>query len=319
MGKRRFLRFIGTTALSAAAIYGINAYINMKATEKKLLQADAEDFVDWNGLRVYCKKEGEGEPVVLLHHVDPACSAEDWRELMPLLSEKYTVYAVDLPGCGRSDKPDVTYTNFYYVQFLLDFIKNVVGRRARVIAVGDACPIALMAGVYDASKIEALHFVAPPSVEACAELPTQKTRLFKTLLSLPLIGRLVYNFLYSRDAIDSTLCEKYFYNPFLVDSDLVSRFHEAAHLQEEGGRFLAASLLGNYVKISIDHALRSLQLPASVLVSLPTEESAPVHSWTALRSDFALDGIAKASLLMPLEQADAVCDVLLAQMEGAEK
>ena len=49
---------------------------------------------------------------------------------------KNTVYTLDLLGCGKSDKPNFTYTNFLYVQLVTDFINNVIGEKADVIVTG---------------------------------------------------------------------------------------------------------------------------------------------------------------------------------------
>ena len=44
---------------------------------------------------------GHGAPVVMLHTV--RTQAEHFRHLIPLVSDRYTVYALDLPGMGYSD------------------------------------------------------------------------------------------------------------------------------------------------------------------------------------------------------------------------
>src|SRR5215211_552088 len=44
---------------------------------------------------------GTGAPLVLLHTV--RTQAEHFRHLIPMLQNRYTVYAVDLPGMGYSD------------------------------------------------------------------------------------------------------------------------------------------------------------------------------------------------------------------------
>src|SRR5213596_1154516 len=43
---------------------------------------------------------GSGPPLVLLHTV--RTQAEHFRHLIPLVHERYTVYALDLPGMGYS-------------------------------------------------------------------------------------------------------------------------------------------------------------------------------------------------------------------------
>ncbi|MGI5290817.1 alpha/beta fold hydrolase [Nonomuraea polychroma] len=46
-------------------------------------------------------KAGTGAPLVLLHTV--RTQAEHFRHLIPLISDQYTVYALDLPGMGYSE------------------------------------------------------------------------------------------------------------------------------------------------------------------------------------------------------------------------
>ncbi|MEU0729930.1 alpha/beta hydrolase [Streptomyces sp. NPDC006140] len=46
-------------------------------------------------------KAGSGAPLVLLHTV--RTQAEHFRHLIPLISDQYTVYALDLPGMGYSE------------------------------------------------------------------------------------------------------------------------------------------------------------------------------------------------------------------------
>ncbi len=45
-------------------------------------------------------KAGTGAPLVLLHTV--RTQAEHFRHLIPLVADRYTVYALDLPGMGYS-------------------------------------------------------------------------------------------------------------------------------------------------------------------------------------------------------------------------
>ncbi|MFD5336472.1 alpha/beta fold hydrolase [Streptomyces hawaiiensis] len=48
-----------------------------------------------------CLKAGTGAPLVLLHTV--RTQAEHFRHLVPLIADRYTVYALDLPGMGYSE------------------------------------------------------------------------------------------------------------------------------------------------------------------------------------------------------------------------
>ena len=67
-------------------------------------------FVTTNGIRLFCLEAGPSEgPLVLLLHGWPEL-AFSWRHQIAALGEAgFHVLAPDLPGYGRSDKPDVVY------------------------------------------------------------------------------------------------------------------------------------------------------------------------------------------------------------------
>lgn len=60
-------------------------------------------YAEVNGVRLHYVKGGAGTPIVLLHGFPQTWY--EWRHVMPRLAEEYTVLAVDLRGCGESEKP----------------------------------------------------------------------------------------------------------------------------------------------------------------------------------------------------------------------
>src|SRR5260221_10644777 len=67
-------------------------------------------YVITNGIRLFCLEAGPADgAVVLLLHGFPEL-AYSWRHQVAALGDAgFHVVAPDLPGYGRSDKPDVTY------------------------------------------------------------------------------------------------------------------------------------------------------------------------------------------------------------------
>jgi len=61
---------------------------------------------DANGVQLHYIVEGEGEPVVLIHGLRSSARI-NWQMpgVVSLLSKKYQVIALDMPGHGESDKP----------------------------------------------------------------------------------------------------------------------------------------------------------------------------------------------------------------------
>ena len=59
-----------------------------------------------NGIRIHFVVAGAGEPLLLIHGTPKTHSY--WRDLIPLLTDRFTVIAPDLRGFGDSDKPSTS-------------------------------------------------------------------------------------------------------------------------------------------------------------------------------------------------------------------
>lgn len=85
--------------------------------------------VDVDGLNIFYREAGAPDaPKLLLLHGFPS-SSHMFRDLIPLLADRYHVIAPDLPGFGRSDMPrrdQFTYT-FDRVADVIDRFTEIVG------------------------------------------------------------------------------------------------------------------------------------------------------------------------------------------------
>jgi pimeloyl-ACP methyl ester carboxylesterase len=62
-----------------------------------------------DGQRVFYEASGSGELALVLVH-GWSCDSSFWRLQRPALDKRFRVLAIDLPGHGKSDKPEVDYT-----------------------------------------------------------------------------------------------------------------------------------------------------------------------------------------------------------------
>ena len=131
--RRRLLTSSVLITASTAAIYMINKMISASAVLRNLLSFGESDFYEWRFGRVYYKKYGEnGDPLLLIHDLNVYGNDYEFSKIVHELEKKYTVYTIDLLGCGRSDRPKITYTNFLYVQLITDFVKKCIKRKTNV-------------------------------------------------------------------------------------------------------------------------------------------------------------------------------------------
>lgn len=85
-----------------------------------------------NGIRLHALEAGDG-PLVLFCHGFPQL-AWSWRHQLEAVGRAgYRAVAVDMPGYGRSDKPDVTYDVVWLADTLADLIASLGHEQAVVV------------------------------------------------------------------------------------------------------------------------------------------------------------------------------------------
>lgn len=79
-------------------------------------------FKKVNGININYEQKGSGELVVLLHGWGANITL--FANMIELLSKKYTVVAMDMPGFGKSEEPPSAWCVDDYVQFVIDFLAD---------------------------------------------------------------------------------------------------------------------------------------------------------------------------------------------------
>ena len=102
----------------------VNRFVYYMSTIDEMLSDENAEYYDWRFGRICYHKTGSGSPLLLIHDLNVCSSSYEWNQIVDQLSKTNTVYTIDLLGCGRSDKPYLTYTNYLYVQLITDFIKQ---------------------------------------------------------------------------------------------------------------------------------------------------------------------------------------------------
>ena len=201
---------------ATGVIYLINRLIFASATLKDLLKSSANNYYNWRFGKIYYKKKGSGSPILLIHDLTVYSSAYEWKNVIDKLAKSHTVYAIDLLGCGRSEKPRITYTNYLYVQLISDFIKNIIHEKTDIVASGYSGSFSILACHNESSLFGKIFLVNPPELTTLNKIPGKKSKLYKFLLELPVFGTLVYNMITCQSNIQLLFTEKYLYNPFDV-------------------------------------------------------------------------------------------------------
>ena len=256
--KHKFLTFAALMTGATVAVHFINHTIATAAQLKQMLHISNDNYFEWRFGNIYYTKKGTGSPILLIHDTLPGASGYEWSKIEDELAVDHTVYTVDLLGCGRSDKPSITYTNFVYVQMICDFIRKIIGEKTDVIASGFSSSFVVMACHNEKELFNKIMLVNPPSFTQLRHMPTRKDHLLKLALEVPIFGTLIYHMIVSRDNVSNLFIEKMYYNPFHVDFQMTDAYYEAAH---KGGcytKYLYSSLASKYMNININHAVKAL-------------------------------------------------------------
>jgi len=256
--KHRLRNTVFFTSLTVGGLHIINKCITAASTIKDLLSSKSGQFYNWRFGKVFFKKSGTGKPLLLIHDLSVSSSSYEWSLLEQKLSQNYTVYTLDLPGCGRSDKPNLTYTNFFYVQLVNEFITSVIKSRTSVVATGLSGSFVVMACNSNADLFDKIVLINPEDLQKLNQIPGKHSKLFKYLIDCPIFGTSLYHLFTNQNMIDHNFMEKYFFKPSNVKQKLTDIYYEAAHKQESRGKYLYSSLKGNYVNININHALKKI-------------------------------------------------------------
>lgn len=253
--RNKLITFSLISILSALTIFIINKIVYLTSILKEILPTSNGYKYEWRFGNIYYTKKGSGNPVLLIHDLDPGSSDLEWSEMVQKLSTKNTVYTIDLLGFGRSDKPNLTYTNYLYVQLITDFIKNIITRRTDVIASGSASSIVTMTCCNDDTLFNKIMFINPDPINKTNQIPTKRSIFVKFLIDTPIIGTLIYNINVSKESIKKEFINRYYYNPYKINKNLVDGYYESSHLGGEKSKFIFSSIKGNYIYFSISHKL----------------------------------------------------------------
>lgn len=156
------------------------------------------------GINVCYEVEGKGDDLILVHGL--GSSREIWRNTMKAASRLFKVYAIDLPGFGSSDKPDIQYGLPFYTDFMGSLLEELGIEKC-------ALDGASMGGVIAASFASKY----PDRVSKLVLTdPAGLTPLGTGLTRIPLIGDAAFWLMSRNKNMLRQLQEDSFYNPSMA-------------------------------------------------------------------------------------------------------
>ncbi len=309
--KQKGKAFIILTGLVTVSIHIINRIEYSRATIKNVLACSENNYYEWRFGKVRYIKKGSGSPLLLLHDLSVGSSSYEFNQMIDSLSKDHEVYALDFLGYGLSDKPNITFTNFLYVQMITDFVKNVIGKKTDVIATGDSCPITVMTCHNNPEVFGKLVFINPQSIYQLNQIPSKQTKLLKFLIETPILGTFVYNMLTTKNAFEKSFREEYFSNPYNIEEKDILSYYEAAHTPDYYSKYAFASHLGRYTNINILHALKEINHSISIIAGEDKKDNKTiVENYVYYNSAIETAFVEKTKQLPHMENPEKVLEQL---------
>ncbi|MEG2839462.1 MAG: alpha/beta fold hydrolase [Lachnospiraceae bacterium] len=252
--------------LFSLMMFLFNKIVYFLATVDNLLFHPKEHYYNWQYGDVFYTKQGNGDALLLIHDLSPSGSACEWNNVIDSLSSTHTVYTLDLLGCGRSSKPSITYTNYFFVQLIDDFIKNVICNPVDLVVSGSSSEIGIMASRNDDTMLRKLILINPKDLVSSTKIPTIFSKIKKHIICCPIIGTFIYNILSSQKVLEKQFMLHYFYNPADISRLYIRTCYESSHTNNNRGKYLYASIVGRYTTVSTLQALEDSNTPIFILI-----------------------------------------------------
>lgn len=309
--KKGTKKFLFLSVATLAGMYAYNQFVASTSTKKNMLPTKNGSYYSWKQGNVFYTKTGTGDPVLLIHDTNSASSSVEWSKISKRLQKKHTVYTMDLLGCGLSDKPGLSYTNYLYVQLITAFIKDIIKSKTSVVASNFSSSFVIMANQLDASIIDKMIFINPVSFHSMDAMPDQQSKLKQTIINLPLVGTFIYNLLMNPKRIDRQFRFTYYCRPQLISSKTKDAYYEAAHMDNSNGKYLYSSLLGNYMNIDLRHAVKKITKPVSFIISSDIKANyKTAQEYRKLNSNIDITYVSNCKLYPQLENPEKVYQII---------
>ena len=232
-------------------------------------------YIEVAGIGTHYVVAGQGPPVVLVHGL--GSSAAVWQRTIEPLAERHTVYALDMPGHGDSEKPEVQYSleaGIAYLDAFLDAL-NV----PRTALVGNSMGGLLSLGM----ALEHPERVTHLALVNAAGLG-REVAIALRLASLPVVGELMRRgsvFGYARALMRGASYEGGISWPVLVDALRGARIAPEASRAELNALRNGVSFRGVRPDYILLHRLPELQMPLLIVWGAQDKVLPVAHAYAA--------------------------------------
>jgi pimeloyl-ACP methyl ester carboxylesterase len=237
----------------AASVLGGLATMNrrlQKVGEPARLGGEERRYY-WRGWRLAYRVAGEGEapPVLLVHGIYAGASSYEFRNNLRELAQDFRVYALDLLGCGLSERPRRRYGPEDIAAQVEDFAREEIGAPTHLVASSLSAALVLPAAVRNPRLFKKLILICPTGLGSLDRPSGLLGDAIYGLFRTPILGDSLYHALVSRRGISYYLGSMAYHEPRFITDEVLEDYYSTSH--QPGARYLPAAFISGKLNLGL--------------------------------------------------------------------
>ena len=273
-------KLVGALLGCVATTAALQAYNQSVRARDPLGPSELEGTVlpwHWRGYDIFAVERGSGPFVLLVHGIYAGSSSYEFRHIFAKLAERNRVVAIDLLGCGRSERPNITYSAETFIAQVADAVQAFGPHASTIVGSSLGAAYAIAGAERLRGKLDGIVAICPTGLEnQLQNPPTGGGRAMTALIRSPIYGEGAFNALASRPSIRWFLHNQAYADPASATDEVLDHFSRVTH--QPGSRFVPAHFVGGALNCDIAAALEHLRVPLLVLWGGRSEFPSPASS-----------------------------------------
>jgi pimeloyl-ACP methyl ester carboxylesterase len=203
----------------------------------------------WRGGDLAYTVAGEGKPLLMVHGVYAGASSLEFRENFEELSRTFRVYALDLLGCGMSERPRRRYRPEDVTSQIEDFVREEIGDQAHLVASSLSAALVVPAAVRSPRLFKKLVLVCPTGYGTLDRPSGRLGDAVYALFLAPVVGDTLYHAIVSRPGIRYYLKNIAYHDRGLVTEGVVEDYYRTSH--GPGARYFPAAFVSGKLNFGV--------------------------------------------------------------------
>jgi len=203
----------------------------------------------WKGHDLAYSVAGEGEPLLLVHGIYAGASSFEFRKNFGELSRNFRVYALDLLGCGTSERPHRRYGPEDVTSQVEDFVREEIGGQAHLVASSLSAALVVPAAVRSPRLFDKLVLICPTGYGTLDRPSGRLGDVIYGLFRAPVLGNTLYHAIVSRRGLRYFLRGMTYDDPEFVTGELVEDYYRLTH--QPGARYFVSAFVSGKLNLGV--------------------------------------------------------------------